>query len=476
VRDPRPPSGDRGFSTVIGFVIVVAMILASTATIVVLGASAMSDTTRSLDTERAELTLTQLDAKASMVAHGSADSQSLSLPADETDSYVVDESAGWINLSVDTSTGADTTVLNRSLGVVSYTTGDTRIAYQGGGVWRKNDRGRATMVSPPEFHYRGRTLTMPAIAVTGPTGIAGRVGITRDARTRHFPDDTLPGFSNPVEGNAINLTVESDFYRAWGLYFETRTDGDVRFDDDRQVAHIRLVPPLDASFDNAIATTQPNGITVHPPGAGPTPNETGANYPIVDTRIENQITSCQTNPGACDPIPGTITAPGTYFVDGDYAGDLDVDSPGGNVTVVVNGDFAPATTDITNVARPHGVAVHVRADFDVNGGVDYNSVDADAYESVVVLHSDGSFDLNGNAQYVGLVYAPQSDCTHNGGGPPWVTNTRGGLVCQTLTMNGNPTDVQYDAAIAGIDLNLSRTDVTRLQYLHVTTNEVRLVD
>ena len=56
--------------------------------------------------------------------------------------------------------------MDTALGSVVSESGDSEIAYQSGGVWRRSgDDSR--MVSPPEFHYRGRTLTLPVIAVNG---------------------------------------------------------------------------------------------------------------------------------------------------------------------------------------------------------------------------------------------------------------------------------------------------------------------
>ncbi|MFC7194689.1 hypothetical protein ACFQL4_08535 [Halosimplex aquaticum] len=47
------------------------------------------------------------------------------------------------------------TLTNVTLGAVRYENGDHDIAYQGGGVWKGTEAG-TTMLSPPEFHFRGR--------------------------------------------------------------------------------------------------------------------------------------------------------------------------------------------------------------------------------------------------------------------------------------------------------------------------------
>lgn len=464
----------RGQSEIVGLVLVFGLVIAGASTVVVLGAGAIGDSQDALSDQRAAKALTQLDSKASLVALGSSEVQSIGLATRGTARYDIVQDAGWMNISIDKSSGGDTKIFNRSLGALVYENGNTRIAYEGGGVWRSTGGGSGVMVSPPEFHYRDRTLTLPNIAISGSDSITRRAEISHTNTVKHFPDRSRPGFSNPVEGDAINLTLHSDFYEAWGAYFEIRTGGDVTYNHTRETAQITLVPPFDESYEHAVATTDANGITVDGADPPPTPNQEGANYPVVDSRIEDRITQCQAVPSPCSsPIPDPITSPGTYFVDGDYSGDLDVSAPGGNVTVVINGDFSPSETAYTSISDPHTVTVMVRGDLDLS--VDYNLLDGDASESVIMLHSDGEFDRNGNSMYIGLVYAPHSQCVQNGGGPsPPPPNIRGGVVCESIDINGNPNKIDYDPAINDIGLDLNSEDVTQLQYLHVTTNEITI--
>jgi hypothetical protein len=473
MRSPRQSAvgqRERAQTSTIGLVLVLAMVLGGTITVVAFGGIAITDTQHALSIERAEKSMTQLDSKAALVALGGSEVQQVSLPGSDSGQYTMQEDTGWMNISIDSSSGGDKTIFNHTLGALVYQNGRTKIAYQGGGVWRTSSQGNSLMISPPEFHYRGRTLTVPGIQLSGTEAVDGTVSMSDSGTTEHFPDSSEPGFTNPVEGEAINVTIKSEYYRAWGAYFEQRTNGNVTYDDANQTARIVLVPIFDETFNNAVGTTAANGITVNGPDPPPTPNEQGINYPVVDQRIESQIDECQNVPGACDSIPGTITSPGTYFKDGDYSGDLDVSSPGGNVTVVINGNFSPADTEYLGISDPHLVTVYVKGDFSNNA--DYNVADGDPAESAVLLHSTGDFTMNGNSQYVGLVYAPQSSCTQNGGGS--VTNIEGGIICNTLTMNGEPNDVQYNSDIRNIGLGLNSDNVTQLQYLHVTTNEITI--
>jgi hypothetical protein len=144
--------------------------------------------------------------------------------------------------------GSTETIVNSTFGSVYYENGDTRIAYQGGGVWRGAGN-ESRMLSPPEFHYRGSTLTFPIISVNGSGGAAGRTsaGIAVERRsTRVFPNASKPdygnaSYQNPIDTGNVTVTVHSDHYVAWANYFEDRTSGAVTIDHENETATVDLI-------------------------------------------------------------------------------------------------------------------------------------------------------------------------------------------------------------------------------------------
>jgi len=464
-----PDGGRRGQSEPLAVVLLVGLTVVGAGAVVVFGAGAIGDSTTSVDVGQAEHAMTQLDSKTSLVAHGSSDTQRVSLTRNSRGTVGIDEDAGRMTVRIVNGTHGDETIMNESLGAVSYDRGRTTLAYQGGGVWRADGDGNGSaMVSPPEFHYRDATLTLPLVTVRGESALNDRARVTHSGTTQYFPDQaTDEEFRNPVEGTEINVTVRSQYYEAWGNYFETRTEGNVTYDHATNTARITLVPPFDEAFDNVVATTRQSGITVNGNDDPPEPYSEGVNYPAVDNRIEDQIDDC---PAACQTLSGEITDDEIYYHSGTYGGDLEVTDPDGNVTVVVDGSFEPKSIDIDAVDSDHSVEVFVRNDvvFDKDGNDGGNAEDLQ-----VLVHSDGEVDGNGNWQFVGLVYAPQSHCDLNGGGSI-TPNIEGGLICETMDINGNPNDFQYDSNIEDVQLGLSADNITRLQYLHVTTNEVNV--
>ncbi|OYR45028.1 hypothetical protein DJ75_08445, partial [Halorubrum sp. Eb13] len=141
----------------------------------------------------------------------------------------VDDEAGVMRIEVEAENetgGIETVTENVTLGAVVYERGDDRVAYQGGGVWRSNGDG-SWMVSPPEFHYRGDTLTLPLVTIDGVDGRLGDDAVVT-ATSKHpeglFPSENV---SNPLLGGNVTVTVESQYAEAWGRFFETRTRANV---------------------------------------------------------------------------------------------------------------------------------------------------------------------------------------------------------------------------------------------------------
>lgn len=245
----------RAVSSTVAVVLLLGMTLLGTGIIVGVGSSAMSATQQSVDVERAEQSMTQFDAVTAMVGLGQTGRESVSLRSSSDGQYAVSPDDGWIRIThYNYSADSDEVVYNASLGSVTYRTETTDVTYQGGGVWRQSEGG-TSMVSPPEFHYRDATLTLPVVRVRNADSGSGRVRAVvsrRDevARVYPKPDASGPGwetyadgttpYRNPVRNGSVNVTVQSEFYRGWAEYFRTRTTGNVTLDHANRTATLEL--------------------------------------------------------------------------------------------------------------------------------------------------------------------------------------------------------------------------------------------
>jgi hypothetical protein len=300
--DPRT----RAQASVLGTVLVLGIVVAGTAVVVLLGGAALTDTQSQSELQRAEHSMTLFDSRTAMVALGDSPVQTVSF-GQGSGTYRSDPDSGWLRVTHAnySESGADEVFFNRSLGSVVYTNGRTEMAYQGGGVWRKDAGGSARMVSPPEFHYRGATLTLPIIRVQNDAVGAGgaQATIERVVESRRvFPNETAatpgvnePGapyngtdrdYTNPVANGTVNVTVQSDYYEGWAEYFRTRTNGQVTVFDNQERVRVTLVS-LAGSIGSFEMPAEGNSLEVQGMASG---------HPIDDYEVTLQADNPGGNP------------------------------------------------------------------------------------------------------------------------------------------------------------------------------------
>ncbi|MFB6094456.1 MAG: archaellin/type IV pilin N-terminal domain-containing protein [Halanaeroarchaeum sp.] len=243
---------ERGQSEVLGVVLLVGLTVISVGALAAFGGTAVDSVDHQIDVRRAEQAVSQVDRAASLVALADAKRQVVDLGTTTEGSYTVAPEAGRVTIThVNYSdTNGTETIYDAPLGAVRYVTGDTVVAYQGGAVFRGQVGGGEVVVSPPEFHYRQQTLAFPVIRIEGGGSIAGggsmvvrEVGGPRPV----FPNEsaTYSGsglvYDNPVENGTIRVTVQSEFYRGWAAFFESRTAGRVTVDPGNETATVTLI-------------------------------------------------------------------------------------------------------------------------------------------------------------------------------------------------------------------------------------------
>ena len=460
--------GERGQSSVIGVVLILALVIASMTVIATVGGLALLDTEDELSVSRAEKVMTQFDSQSALVALGETNARQTQLASGNAGEYTLNEDAGWMKIEIrNTNTSTTEQVTNSSLGSLTYETDGTRLAYQGGGVWKKGS-GEAVMVSPPEFHYRDRTLTLPVINVTGDDQVSGQVTVRQGDLSQEYPNET---FVNPVPTEReVVVTVKSEYYRGWGTYFERRTDGDVSYDDANRTARIRLTVPIVEEFNNAVTATSSN---VDGGMINGDINE-GVSRPSADGLVTDEISECESGTAGCTNVTslsGTVTS-GTYYSANDMSiTDVAFDT-GGDIDVVVNGTATfDGDIDITGNGN---VTVYAKGMATGSGSPEINT-GGDVEDLLVYLHSDATeITLNGNPQYTGLIYAPDTGIHVNGGGGS--TNIVGSVVIEKVTRSGKSKAALING-VGDIQRQIEFTSGTAtITYLHISATEVKISD
>ncbi|MFB6125901.1 MAG: hypothetical protein ABEJ79_01175 [Halolamina sp.] len=249
--------GTRGQSEVLAVVLLLSITVTGTAAVVTLGDAALQDGRDTANVAAAEHGMTQFDSRTSLVAHGSSDTQRVDFATMQQGERSVEPDRGWLNVTVQYREN-DTVrqqLLNVTLGAVVYERGDTTVAYQGGGVWRSTGEG-SSMLSPPEFHYEGSTLTLPLVVVDGNGSVTSAARVTQTDSTRSVYPNATAGRSNPLRDGEVVIAVQSEYYEGWGRFFEQRTGGNTTVDHANETAVITLVTsPGSEAVGSALSST-----------------------------------------------------------------------------------------------------------------------------------------------------------------------------------------------------------------------------
>lgn len=463
----------RGVTGPIGVVLVLGITIATVTVLAFVGAALVDEARNDAEAAQIENSMAQFSSKASLVGLGDSSNQQFALGRASSGHVRVQGDAGYVNVSIRPQGGSTEEIYNESYGAVVYRNGDREIAYQGGGVWsRRDDASR--MISPPEYHYRDLTLTFPIIRVNGDGAASGRpVGKITSGTVDDpiYPEPTNDSRNNPLENGTVFVEIQSRYCGGWEAFFDDRSDGTIEQpcdEGDPQTVVVDLTVPFDLTLENAVGA---NTIEVNGNDDPPEPNQEDINPPSASSRVENRIDDCES--GSCNSLDPTsdITTDGTYYTDSDVTfGDVEFDTSDGDIDLVIDGNIDGAD-DIT-VTGDNNVTVYMRGDFEIGGG-DRINTGGDATQFVTLMHSDSTdIDFNGNYQYTGAIYAPNTDARMNGGGNP-DQNYIGSLVADDVYINGNPNNFEYDPALAGYQLPIP-SDETPITYLHVTENTVEV--
>ena len=472
-----PPSAerlDRAVTSPIGIILILSITLTAAVGILIFGAAALEESQHDSEIEQAELALTQFDSRASQVALGDSRNKSVGLGGgnyrvNETSGNVTIVHADWDN------DDSDKEILETTnLGTVTYEKGGTTIAYQGGGVWRSSSNGDAQMVSPPEFHYRDRTLTFPVVTVRGDDARSGttRAHVSWGDTYEVYPntdkfydeDETIP-FANPTENGSVYAKIESEYCTGWQSFFESRSEGSIEqpcHQDDENTVIIDLTVPFEQTFANEVIVTE----NYDPHGAGEDPDWTISNRPSVSPIVENEIEQCEST---CDDLGdalGDDIEEGTYYADNDVTFNGETfDTTEDNITIIIDGNL-----DIigdNSIEGDGSVEIFLRGEYDLEDSINEGG---DADQLQIYVHSSAEeINHRGDSHLTGVVYAPETDFEQRGSGV-----VKGAIVGKEVNVRGNPSNTFIkDPSLDDFktDLGADRSPIT---FLHVTENQVHV--
>jgi len=396
--------GLRAQSSTLSVVLLVGIILTTATGVAVIGGGLVGDISGTAEQERASQEMTQFASESAAVALGGSDQRQTQFDA-SAGTVRVRENASWV--CVENGSTADREFIlpedandatatcgeeKTYMGSVVYDTGGETVAYEGGGVWSSDDSGGSRMVSPPEFHYRDDTLTLPVVNVSGDVDSGGS-GV--DLRVTSGPTEEVDHGGNPLTDNSsrVYVTIGSQYYEAWGEFMADRTDGKVvEFDHDDETVTVELVVPSPPEIDQAIYTSGTSDSAVD-----------------IDESLVDSYNSSESPPKYEPPnnngSDGTVASDGGLDIEDDVEGNVYSVRQGGEIAVDAgdvngsihgqqNADLDTTTVSGDVVAEESVVADDTTIEGDVHtqdvADLDGTTVDGDVYaDGGLVTDTDG---------------------------------------------------------------------------------------
>ncbi|AKB85756.1 hypothetical protein [Methanococcoides methylutens] len=225
--------------------------------------------------QKIEQAFTILDSRISKVALGESPLQTttVSLMGGQINVNGPDEiDKGMMTIQIINQTSNTKEEFNCSLGTIEYVKDGRKIAYEGGGVWSDyGQKGGAIMISPPEFHYNGVTLTLPIMKINGNSSSSGKgdinIAVTSDNTPYVLYPNTSAHRTNPVTHDKIIVYIKSDYYKAWANYADTMVYTSATTNEINKTAIIQFhtTPPMgEFSLINKLRIAQVNASNTLP--------------------------------------------------------------------------------------------------------------------------------------------------------------------------------------------------------------------
>ncbi|WP_406655730.1 hypothetical protein V7O62_08035 [Methanolobus sp. ZRKC2] len=263
---------EKAISAVVGLLIILMLTVTSISVILLYATPTISDMQDMANAQRVEQAFTVFDSRTSKVALGESPSQTTSFSIMEGNVEVNGDNASYnessiVIICVDMNASwyssfqgsrhrwgawepyiswSEMNEFNASMGSITYTKEDRIIGYEGGGIWSKYPTGKAVMISPPEFHYNGETLTLPIMTVVGNEGSSGTTDVDVTVSSDNMPTVLYPNPSadskrvNPLNSDKVLIYIKSEFYNAWADYANSLAYTSAETDDANETAIVEL--------------------------------------------------------------------------------------------------------------------------------------------------------------------------------------------------------------------------------------------
>ncbi|WP_435128638.1 DUF7289 family protein [Halobaculum sp. D14] len=481
-------AGDRGQSEVIGVVLLFGLVIATAATVTLLGGMAIQDATQEVTMEQAVLEMRQADSRMSRVAYGRQGGQVVIFG--ESDSPVRVRKGSSVTITVNDRATCRVEITMGS--IVKTVEGSGKVAYEGGGVWRKRN-GDVSMVSPPALQYKNGTITFPMVSLANVSiGEVDSLKVTKNvsasrARTRQIRQTFAQPPCNPPRN--LTLTVHSQFYKGWGKYLNERMSDDVTYDHANRSVTVSLVRMGGtwAAGDSQVQVDR--NFTASVKVLGTELNGRIYDYiqhtPITMSVIVDGDRVTPWAPNAGESVPWAIRhnvndpdAPEQYTYQ--FSG-----SAGANVTVAATSWYGEDYEEADNTTTRNGYTYRQLRPTDTSGKwITVNS--SQEGDGNLVILTDGEklptwAEAAGYQRNITEIIGQERLYDENGSKHVQLSETQALFIYELSTENANPDDARgsgdpdYNDAV--VLFELERADEAENNFfVHVTVSQVRIND
>jgi hypothetical protein len=468
---------ERGVTPVLAVVLLVGITAAGSMALFVVGTSLIGGSQEEVRSTQVERSMVTLADSTDDLKAGKRTNASFAFAGTGGTRPTVRPAAGRLNITHYVDGSPETVVVDdRSLGALSYQRDGVEYAYQGGGVWRRSDRGQTQLLRNPSVRYGDGMLSFSFVNITGERGLGSESGIVSVTEsTDRFPTSTL---TNPLENGTVLVEIESRYCSGWERHFRRQTAGAITEsctetgETTTGELQVELIVPFE--FDDGTSHT----IIANNINPSPNPNhgihgstKVGHDYPSASNLVERKISACAN--GAGTTMTGaTVSQPGLHCVGSlDKTTSYTIDTTSGDVTLAVDGAVNPGGLDI------HGTGtVTILANgpvFDnVAGG--YRIGESGKAEQLrIFVHSDYDVGASGwgGTNVSAFLYAPEATFDMDGGGNP---NFKGSVIVDDFQING-ASNIYHDPDTADIEFTFEAGGKA-LYYLHVDETTVAFSD
>lgn len=516
---------NKGATETLGFAILIAIAVASSTIVVGLSGGPINALSEQSNTAEATTSFSKIGATSVSTAFNGEGGQGTVNTnfAGPQDPIKVSEQSKVTIKSVDPSDGSETIIAEENMGYMSYQSAEDStqsVYYENGGVWKVNKDGSASIVTPPEFHYREQTLTFPIIQLkAADSEIHSSVEFNHISTAR-----TTQQIS--VADKEVHIIISSPVYKGWGAYFEENVDGvDITYDHNNNEVKIVLGLGGQLLSDFSQAALAGGDVTLKGDGSqingdvssggdikgedqinGTTAENQDNNLQYLDSIIDYEVTNAKANGTHMDGdnLGGKTLTSGTYYfndinIDNE---ELVVDLSDGDVTLAVDGDLYIQNNGGIKVINPSGgdLKTYLEGNMVMEGGSPYWTVENNVTESnVVYASSDSTISLGQQSVFEGVIYAASNNNTSGGsstndestgsgsGGAATCKNSGstlcmgtnstidGAVVTDSIEMRNNST-LNYDSDLSDANLTYDAESLEnpRLTYLHTSVSEIEV--